>query len=131
MFSLASCSQLELGFMLRSAQNCKQSIFLANLSSITPKRNMETTQLTSFFKSTFPALIASFNFVFVGTPLLSIAVCKIPQFWAKATNSDNPSYFSRKETMRLLKNHIIFLPLGEPTKRYQFMVYYGLIEYLD
>ena len=33
--------------------------------------------------------------------------------------------------MRLLKNHIIVFPGGKPTKRYQFMDYYDLIEYQD
>ena len=32
------------------------------------------------------------------SPLWSILASKILQFWAKGTDSDNPSYFSRKET---------------------------------
>ena len=36
------------------------------------------------------------KFIFLWSPLWSILVCKIPQFWAKATDLDSPLYFSRK-----------------------------------
>ena len=38
------------------------------------------------------------KFIFVCSPLWSILICKIPQFWSKATVLDNPSYISRKHT---------------------------------
>ena len=34
-----------------------------------------------------------------GTVYYAMTYCKIPQLWAKATNSDNSSYFSRKKTL--------------------------------
>ena len=34
--------------------------------------------------------------IFMWSPLWFILVCKIPQFWAKANDSDRPSYLPRK-----------------------------------
>ena len=36
------------------------------------------------------------KFNFIWSPLWPILVCKIPQFWVKATASDNPSYLPGK-----------------------------------
>ena len=36
------------------------------------------------------------KFMFMWSPLWSILVCKIPQFWAKATDLDSLLYFSRE-----------------------------------
>ena len=76
-----------------------------DLKTITLEGNLETRQMTPFLSSTFYAptvcnihfyIWKSPKFIFMWSPLWSILVSKIPQFWAKATNSANPSYFSRK-----------------------------------
>ena len=41
----------DLGFLLRSVQNCKKCSFLDNLRTITLEGNMETRQMTPFFSS--------------------------------------------------------------------------------
>ena len=52
-------------------------------------------------------------------PLCSILVCKIPQFWAIATNSANPSYFSRNSTPWCYWKAILgFVLRVEPKKDY-------------
>ena len=90
----------DLDFLLRSAQNCKKCTFLDKLQTITQEGNMETRQVIPFFSSTFSALTVCNTFLYlkivkihfhVVPPLWSILVCKIPQFWAKATDSDKPS----------------------------------------
>ena len=107
----------DFSFLLRSAPNCKNCYFLDNLRTITQEGNMETRQMTPFFSSSFSALTVCnihfyiwkySKFIF----MWSILVCKISQFWAKATDSNSPSYFSRKKTLRLLKIHIMFCPPG-------------------
>ena len=73
--------------------------------TITQGRNIETRQMTSFFSSAFCArtvcniyfcISKHSKFIFKIHFLGSILVCKISQFWAKATNSDSPLCFSRK-----------------------------------
>ena len=64
---------------------------------------METRQMTPFFSSTFYALFVTFIFIFENSQISfscrpPFAPRKIPQFWAKATSSLNPSYFSSKYT---------------------------------
>ena len=54
------------------------------------------------------------------SPLWSVLVCKIPQFWAKVTNSDN-MFFYKVGTSRLLKIHIMFCPSSGAKERYQLM----------
>ena len=54
----------DLGFLLRSAQNCKKSTFLDNLATITQEGNTETRQMTPISLSTFSALFVTFIFVF-------------------------------------------------------------------
>ena len=39
---------IDLGFLLRSAQNCMKCTFLDKLKTITQKRNMETRKMTPF-----------------------------------------------------------------------------------
>ena len=77
---------------MRSAQNCKKCTFLDNLRTITQETNMKTRQMTPFSSFTFSTLFIFVTFIFVFENgqwhhLWSIPVCKIPQFWAKATNS--------------------------------------------
>ena len=83
----------------------KNALFLDNLRIITKEDNIETRQMTIFFSSTIYALtIVTFIFAIDSSQnsfsllscLLSILVCKISQFWTKATDLDIPSYFSRK-----------------------------------
>ena len=45
-----------LDFLLRPAQSYKKCTFLDNLRTLTKEGNMETTQMTPFFSSTFSAL---------------------------------------------------------------------------
>ena len=50
-------------------------------------------------------------------PLWFILVCKIPQFWAKATDSDSSSYFSRSRHTEVTENsYYVLSPKGEPKK---------------
>ena len=103
---------------LRSAQNCKICTFLDNLPTITQVGNMkvgnmETRQMTPIFSSTFSALTVTFfiwkqsKFILMWSPLWSLLVCKILQFWAKASNSDIILFY-KVDTPRLLKIHIMF-----------------------
>ena len=72
-----------LGFLLRSAQNWSaQPHFFHYFLSVCSIHFYIWKQSKTFF---------------VWFILLLILVCKAPQFWAKATNSGNPSYFSRKQ----------------------------------
>ena len=81
----------DLDFLLRSAKICKISTVLDNLRTITQEIKKETTQITPFFfSSTFSALTVRDihfwilklpKFIFMRSPLWSILVCKIPEFW--------------------------------------------------
>ena len=82
----------------------KMHFFLDNLRTIAQGGSMETRQMTSFL-STFSALTVCnihfciwklSKFISLWSLLWSILVCKILQFWTKATDSDTQSYFSRK-----------------------------------
>ena len=92
-------------FLAEISSNCKKCTFLGHLRTITQKGNMKTRKMTLVFSSTFSNLTVCdihfwiwkcSKFIFMWFSLWFILVCKIPQFWAKATNSENPSYFSRK-----------------------------------
>ena len=87
-------------FLAKVSTKLWKCTFLENLRTITQEGNMETKQMTLFSSSTFSALtLCSIHFcfwkcskfIFMWSTLWSILVCKIPQFWAKATDSDNPS----------------------------------------
>ena len=54
-------------------------------------------------------------------PLWFILVYKIPQFWAKATDSDSIKLFYKVDTPRLLKIHTMFCPSSGAKKRDQLM----------
>ena len=94
-------------------------------------RDMENRKMTLFFYLIFPlwlfvTFISEFEnnskFIFMWSPLLSILVCESLNFWAKATDSESSSYFSRKETPTLC-----FVYPPEPNThcfRFQFMDYY-------
>ena len=72
-------------FFLSPAQNWKKCTFLDNLRAITQEHS-----------ENFVTFIL-YLFIFMCLPLLwYILVCKISQFWAKATDSDSPLYLSRK-----------------------------------
>ena len=94
----------DFGFLLRSGQNCRKYTFFGNLWTITQEKNMEKLDKWSHFCICFfRSNCLQHSFLYLKTakiyfhvvPLWSILVCKIPQFWEKATDSDNPSYFSR------------------------------------
>ena len=76
--------------MLSSAQICKKCTIFGNWRIITQEAKKETRQMTQFFSSTFWALTVCdiyfciwkmSKFVFMGSPLWSILVCKIPEYW--------------------------------------------------
>ena len=46
----------DLGFLLRSAQNCMKYAVLEHLRAITQEGNMESRQMTPFFSSNFSTL---------------------------------------------------------------------------
>ena len=89
-------------FLLKSEKNCKKCTFLNNLRVITQEGDMKIRQMTSFFSSTFPTVTHLFLYLKIVTIhfhvalLWPILVCEIPQFWAKATDLNSPSYFYRK-----------------------------------
>ena len=94
-----------LRFLAEASTKLQKMHFLDNLRTIIQERNTETRKMIPSFLSTFSALTVCnihfyiwkwSKFIFLWSPLWSILVCKIPQFWAKATDSDSPSYFSRK-----------------------------------
>ena len=93
----------KLRFLLRSAR-CKKCTFYENLQTTTQKGNIETRQRTSFFFICFFQSNCNIHFfiwkwsksILLWPLLCSILVCKIHQFWPKATNSDSPSIFFRK-----------------------------------
>ena len=71
----------------------------------TQEGNMKTRQMTPFLSSTFSTgtvcnihfcVWKQSKFIFIWSPLSSILVCKISQFWEKATSLENPSYFFMK-----------------------------------
>ena len=50
-FQMHVCKLLkDLGFLLRSVQNCKKCTFLDSLRTINQEQNMELDKLTHFFK---------------------------------------------------------------------------------
>ena len=82
-----------LRFLARSAQICKNCIFLDNSNTITQKENMETREMTPYFSNTFTALIVcNIHFwtwkylksIFMWSLIWSIRVCKTPQFLTKS-----------------------------------------------
>ena len=51
------------------------------------------------------------EFIFMWSPLWSILVCKIPQFWAKSYRFRQLiTLFYKADTLRLLKIYIMFYP---------------------
>ena len=86
-----NCFNIDLDFLLKSAQNHKKCIFLDDLLTITWEGNMETKQMARFL-SKFSALTV-FNihfwiwkyskFIFVWSPFWYILVWKIPHLLAK------------------------------------------------
>ena len=48
--------------------------------------------------------------MFMWPPLWSILVCEISKFWAKATDSDSPLYFSKCRRPEVTKNPYYVLP---------------------
>ena len=56
------------------------------------------------------------------SPHWFILVCKIPQLWAKATNLDSPSYFSRKYKKKYISSWtIIKSNIGPPVVAGRFL----------
>ena len=108
------CMQIaltHLGFWMRSAQNCRKSTFLDNLRTITQEWSMETRKMTPFFIYFFCSVcnIHFYNwkwskFIFLWSPLWSIQIFKMPQFWAKATNSDSHHIFVESGHPEVTKN---------------------------
>ena len=108
-------------FLAEVSTKLQKMHFLYNLRTMTQEENMKTREMTSFFSCTFSALnicnthfaIWKYSkFLFMRSPLWSILVCKIPQFWAKSINLDSPSYFSYPE---VTKNsyYVLFLKASQ------------------
>ena len=78
-------------------------------------------QITNYFSAIFCQNIVPQNnskFIFMSSSLWLILLCKIPQFWAKATTSESSSSFSGKKTHRgYWKSILSFVPQGEPKKK--------------
>ena len=99
-----NCFNIDLDFLLKSAQNHKKRIFLDDLLTITWEGNMETKQMARFL-SKFSALTV-FNihfwiwkyskFIFVWSPFGIFWYGKYLINWPKTTNSDSSLYFCRK-----------------------------------
>ena len=70
-------------FLLRSAQNYKNPLFLDNLRTITLEGNMKTRQMTPFFSSVFSALTVC-TFIFVIENSQNAFSCSPPfgPFWS-------------------------------------------------
>ena len=80
--------------------------------SITAKKLLKEWNCLSSFQCSLPIIIKFSE--------KKHLVCKIPQFWTKATNSDSPSSVFRKWTP------LCFVPWGEPKKSY--ISAHGLIQ---
>ena len=88
-----------LKFLAEVCTKLQKMHFLDNLRTITQEESMETKEMTPFVHLLFSALFVKWpKFTFMWSPLWSILVCKIPQFWAEATDSGSPTYFYRKQT---------------------------------
>ena len=73
--------------MLRSSQICKKCAIFGNLRTITQEGKNGTRKMTPFFSSTFVTVCDTHfyiwklsKFIFMGSPLWPILVCKIPEF---------------------------------------------------
>ena len=93
-----------LRFLAEVSTKLQKIHFMYNLRVISQEGSMKTRQMTPFLNLRFFEAMSGIHFyiskwskfIFMWSSLWSILVCKIPQFWAKATESDSPSYFSRK-----------------------------------
>ena len=81
---------IDLDLLLRSAQICKKSTIFGKLRTIIQEGKKETRQMTPFFHLLFELLTICdihfyiwkmSKFVFMGSPLWSILICKISEFW--------------------------------------------------
>ena len=90
-------------FLLTPARNLsllKQFTYMHLKGRVT---HLQKTNDHSFFIYFFGSNCLQHSFLYLKIvkthfPLQSIQVCNILQFWAKATNSNSSSYFSRKQT---------------------------------
>ena len=113
-----------LRFLAEVSTNLQKLHFLDNLRPITQEGSTETRQMTPFFIYFFCSnwLKYSFSYLtmvkfhFLVVPPCSMLTCKIPQFWAKATD---PNSHPEVDNLRLLKSILCFVPQGKPKKRYQ------------
>ena len=76
--------------LLRPAHICKKCTILGSLRTIIQEGKKENRQMTPFFSSTFWALTVCdihfciwkmSKFIFMGSPLWFILVCKLPEIW--------------------------------------------------
>ena len=79
-------------FLVHYRRFVKKCTFLDNLRTATQEGNMENRQINPFFSSTVSALTVCnihfciwkySKFIFMWSPLCSILVCKIPQFFGQ------------------------------------------------
>ena len=103
--------------------------FLDNLRAITQEGSTETRQMTHFLSTFLTLTVCNIHFyiwkwskfIFLWSPLWSILVCKIPQFWAKATDLDSPGRghytFLESKQLEVTKIQIMFCPARGAKKK--------------
>ena len=98
---------------------CNRFRFVADISKILSKRfsdnwRKEIGTRSSFFIYCLSSKWNSFlylkiiKFIFMCYSLQFILVCKLPRFWTKASDLDDPSCFSK--TLKILKIHYVLSP---------------------
>ena len=118
-----------LRFLAEVSTKLQKMLFLDNLRTWTQEESMETRQMTPFFIYFFCSNCLQYSFLylkmvkihFLVAPLWSILVCKIPQFWGQATDSDSHHIFLESWQTEVTKIHIMFCPPRRVKKRYQLM----------
>ena len=101
-----------------SAQNWEKYTFLDNLRTITQEENMETKQMTLFFRSTFSALTVTFIFLFensqnlflFGPPFRPFWSMKYPNFGQKLPIRTARHTFLKRRHPEITKNPYHVLP---------------------
>ena len=99
---------IDLDFLLKSAHICKKWNILCNLRTITQEKGKK--------ECTFWALPVCYiyfciwklsKFIFIGSPLWSILVCKIPKFWRWKLWDQNFVQIQEIYTFRKVEDHVL------------------------
>ena len=110
-----------LRFLAEVSTKLQKMHFLDNLRTITQEGSTETRQMTPFLSTFSDLTVCNIHyyiwkwskFIFLWSSLWSLLICKIPQFWAKATDSDS---HSEVDNLRFLKSILCVVPQGQPKK---------------